>query len=159
MWFSTTSYRWNKKAVKCFSLPTWNRIISVAYVFTVDAIKTLVRCLVLSRLDYCNYLLSGMPQQLIDIIQKFTTLLQDSFLRTLNASMLHHYWINYTGFQQLKELNIKFLPCAMTQSEKLSRLTCLIYFNRTPHPVYCVPLLIPAVFGFQKERKRFKGGY
>ena len=73
--------------------------------------------------------------------------------------MLHHYWINYTGFQQLKELNIKFLACAMTQSEKLSRLTCLIYFNGTPHPVYCVPLLIPAVFGFQKKRKRFKGGY
>ena len=113
----------------------------------------------MSRLDYCNYLLSGMPQQLTDIIQKFTTFLQDSFLRTLNVPMLHHYWINYTGFQQLKELNIKFLPCAMTQSQKLSRLTCLIYFNGTPHPVYCVPLLIPAVFGFRKERKRFKGSY
>ena len=27
----------------------------------------------------------------------------------------------------------------------------------TSHPVHCVPLLTPAIFGFQNERKRFKG--
>ena len=46
------------------------RISSVRHVLTVDATKTLVTSLVLSRLDYCNSLLSGIPQQLIDKLQK-----------------------------------------------------------------------------------------
>ena len=46
------------------------RISSVRHVLTVDATKTLVTSLVLSRLHYCNSLLSGMPQQLIEKLQK-----------------------------------------------------------------------------------------
>ena len=46
------------------------RISSVRHVLTVDAAKTLVTSLVLSRLEYCNSLLSGIPQQLIDKLQK-----------------------------------------------------------------------------------------
>ena len=46
------------------------RISSVRHVLTVNATKTLVTSLVLSRLDYCNSLLSGFPQQLIDKLQK-----------------------------------------------------------------------------------------
>ena len=42
------------------------RISSIRHVLTVDATKTLVTSLVLSRLDYCNFLLSGIPQHLID---------------------------------------------------------------------------------------------
>ena len=45
------------------------RISSVRHVLTVDATKTLVTSLVLSRLDYCNSLLSAIPQQLIDKLQ------------------------------------------------------------------------------------------
>ena len=41
------------------------RIGSVRHVFTVEATETLVTSLVLPCLDYCNSLLSGMPQQLI----------------------------------------------------------------------------------------------
>ena len=47
------------------------RISSIRHVLTVDATKTLVTFLVLSCLDYCNSLLSGIPQQLIDKLQKF----------------------------------------------------------------------------------------
>ena len=46
------------------------RISPVRHVLTVDATKTLVTSLVLSCLDYCNSLLSGIPQQLIDKLQK-----------------------------------------------------------------------------------------
>ena len=46
------------------------RISSIRHVLTVDAAKTLVTSLVLSRLDYCNSLLSEIPQQLIDKLQK-----------------------------------------------------------------------------------------
>ena len=46
------------------------RISSIRHVLTVDATQTLVTYLVLSRLDYCNPLLSEIPQQLIDKLQK-----------------------------------------------------------------------------------------
>ena len=46
------------------------RISLIRYVLTVDATKTLVTSLVLSRVDYCNSLLSRIPQQLIDKLEK-----------------------------------------------------------------------------------------
>ena len=46
------------------------RISSIRHVLTVDATKILVTSLVLSRLDYGNSLLPGIPQQLIDKLQK-----------------------------------------------------------------------------------------
>ena len=42
----------------------------IRHVLTVGATKTLVTSLALSRLDYCNSLLSRIPQQLIDKLQK-----------------------------------------------------------------------------------------
>ena len=46
------------------------RISSICQYFTVDATKTLVSVFVLSRLDYCNALLSGVPQYLLDRLQR-----------------------------------------------------------------------------------------
>ena len=45
------------------------RISSIRHVLIVDATKTLVTSPVLSRIDYCNFLLSGIPKQLIDKLQ------------------------------------------------------------------------------------------
>ena len=39
----------------------------------------------------------------------------------------------------------------------LLRCTCLISFAFTSLPGHCVPLPTPASFGFQHERKSFKG--
>ena len=50
--------------------PELRRISSIRHVLTVAATKTHVTSLVLSCLDYCNSLLSGIPQQLIDKLQK-----------------------------------------------------------------------------------------
>ena len=47
-----------------------SRISLVRHVLTVQATKTLGTYLVLSRLDYCISLFSGMPQQFLEKLQK-----------------------------------------------------------------------------------------
>ena len=87
----------------------------------------------------------------------FKVVLLDSFSKPPNTHIFHHFWLNCTGFQSLKELITKFPPCAMMLSQILLRCTCLISFAFTSLPVHCVPLLTPASFGFQHERKSSKG--
>ena len=133
--------------------------------------------LVLSHLDYCSSLLSGIPQQLIDKLQKVQNcsarLIFKTSKRTHISPLLaklnwlpitqrindkiYHFWLNCTGFQSLKELITKFPPCAMMLSQILPRRICLISFAFTSLPVHCVPLLTLTSFGFQKERKSSKG--
>ena len=48
----------------------FRRISSICQYLTVDAAKTLVSAFVLSRLDCCNALLSGVPQYLLDRLQR-----------------------------------------------------------------------------------------
>ena len=45
---------------------------SIQHYLSSEATKTLVSSLVLSRLDYCNALLAGSPQVLLDQIQRAT---------------------------------------------------------------------------------------
>jgi hypothetical protein len=45
------------------------KIGSIRKYLTADATKTLVVSLVISRLDYCNILLAGLPQNLLDKVQ------------------------------------------------------------------------------------------
>ena len=46
------------------------RISSIRHLLTTEATATLVSALVLSRLDYCNSLLYGCPQHLLNKLQK-----------------------------------------------------------------------------------------
>ena len=46
------------------------RIASIRHLLTIDSTKTLVHSLVLSKLDYCNSLLSNIPKVQIDRLQK-----------------------------------------------------------------------------------------
>ena len=46
------------------------RISTIRHLLSVDSTKTLVSAFVLSRLDYCNSLLSGCPQHLLEKLQK-----------------------------------------------------------------------------------------
>ena len=58
------------------------RINSIRNLLSVDAVKTLVCSLVLSRLDYCNSLLIGLPQYLIKKLQGVQNAAARSILRT-----------------------------------------------------------------------------
>ena len=46
------------------------KIASIRHYLTTDATKTLITSLVISRLDYCNSLLVGIPQHLLDKLQR-----------------------------------------------------------------------------------------
>ena len=46
------------------------RISSIRHLLSTDATKTLVSAIVLSHLDYCNSLLFGCPQYLLNKLQK-----------------------------------------------------------------------------------------
>ena len=54
----------------CTAYIAIRQISSIRRFLTIQATKTLVCAFVLSRLDYCNALLSGCPQQLLDKLQK-----------------------------------------------------------------------------------------
>ena len=63
------------------------QISSIRHFLSVDAAKTLMTSLVLSKLDYCNSLLSGSPQYLIQLFQK----VQNTVARiTLRAPRAKH---------------------------------------------------------------------
>ena len=97
----------DKLSMKQVSKTCWSaylelhRISSVRHVLTFDATNTLVTSLVLSCLDYCNSLLSGIPQRLIDKLQKiqncsaqrifktFRIVLLNSFSKPPNAHIFH----------------------------------------------------------------------
>ena len=53
------------------------RISSIRHLLTVNAAKTLLCHFVLSKLDFCNFLLSGLPQYILDKLQRVQILQQD----------------------------------------------------------------------------------
>ena len=74
--------------------------VMISVFSTEDATKTLVTSYILSRLDYCNCLLIGTPNSVIQPLQnlKFRTLLQDLFSWHPVTTTQHLSWKNCTGF-------------------------------------------------------------
>ena len=133
------------------------RISSIKHVITVDATKTLVTSLVLSRLDYCNFLLSGIPQQLIDKLQK----VQNSSARLIfKTSKCTHV------SPRLAKLHS--LPIAQRIDYKISSLCYDVVSNTAP--LYLSDLLclyVPSrslrssadtrIFRLPTRKKKFRG--
>ena len=63
------------------------RISSIRRFLTEDAIKTLVTSYILSRLNYCNYLLMGTPHSVIQPLQK----MQNFAARLVLLASRHHH--------------------------------------------------------------------
>ena len=89
------------------------RISSIRRFLTEDATKTLVTSYILSRLDYCNCLLMGTPNSVIQPLQK----IQNFAARLVLLAPRHHHSTplleknNCTGFPFQNVLSIKPLVC------------------------------------------------
>ena len=107
-----------------------HRISLIRPYLTTQLTKTLICALVLSRLDYCNALLAGCPDYLIEKIQK----VQNSAARLVfKAKKRDHVT------PLLKDLH--WLPIQQRIKYKLSTL-CFNYFSATA-PAYISDLLTP----------------
>ena len=104
------------------------RISNIRHYFTIDATKTLICAFVLSKLDYCNYLLSGSPKQLLDKLQK----VQNSAARLVFKARKHEH---------IKPLPQKrpWLPVVSRIQYKVATL-CYKSFTES-YPVYLSELL------------------
>ena len=63
------------------------RISNIRHNLTIDATKPLLCAFVLSKLEYCNSLLSGSPKHLLDKVQK----LQNSAARLVFKALKHEH--------------------------------------------------------------------
>ena len=118
------------------------RISSIRRFLTEDATKTLVTSYILSRLDYCNCLLMGTPNSVIEPLQK----IQNFAARLVLLAPRHHHSIpllekNCTGFPFQNVLSIKSLVCVSVVLVLLISLNCCM---STLHLVHYALLLTPA---------------
>ena len=86
------------------------QISSICQYLTVDATKTLISAFVHSRLDYCNALLSGVPQYLLDRLQESKMQLQDSQSKLPNQTILLSFCTHSIGCQWQLEFSTKYPP-------------------------------------------------
>ena len=98
------------------------RISSIRHLLAVSATKTLLSAFVLSKLDYCNSLLCGSPQFILDKLQR----VQNSASRLVMKSR--------TGYQSAQGLTTRFHPCASTLSPTLLLSILLSVYPSTTLP-------------------------
>ena len=85
-------------------------ISSIRHLLTTQATQTLVCSLVLSRLDYCNSLLSGCPQYLLDKLQKVQNAAARLVCKVKKSDHIHPiletlHWIPVTHRISLQNFN------------------------------------------------------
>ena len=119
--------------------------------------KTLVKSQVLPGLDYCNSLLSGMPQQLIGKLQKVQNCSARLIFKTSKRTHASPLLTKLHWLPIAQRIEYKVSSVCYDVVSNTALLTCLTCFTSTSHPVHCVPLLTPTLFRFQNERKRSKG--
>ena len=102
-------------------------ISSIRHLLTTQATQTLVCSLVLSRLDYCNSLLSGCPQYLLDKLQKVQNAAARLVCKAKKSDHIHPiletlHWLPVTHHIQYKISTICFNSISGTAPQYLSDL-------------------------------------
>ena len=102
-------------------------ISSIRHLLTTQATQTLVCSLVLSRLDYCNSLLSGCPQYLLDKLQKVQNAAARLVCKAKKSDHIHPiletlHWLPVTHRIQYKISTICFNSISGTAPQYLSDL-------------------------------------
>ena len=102
-------------------------ISSIRHLLTTQATQTLVCSLVLSRLDYCNSLLSGCPQYLLDKLQKVQNAAARLVCKAKKSDHIHLvfetlHWLPVTHRIQYKISTICFNSISGTAPQYLSDL-------------------------------------
>ena len=102
------------------------RIGSIRQYLSVEATKTLVSSLVFTRLDYCNALLAGCPQVLLDKIQ-----------RVINCSACLIYKASKSAHVTPLLFDLHWLPISIRIQYKIAHLLphYLWYSSSIPHRV------------------------
>ena len=98
------------------------QISTIRKYLTIEATKTLVCSFVLSRLDYCNSLLAGCPQHLIDKLQK----VQNSAARLIFQARKHEHITPLLH-------SLHWLPIHARINYKLSVLCHNFFYDSSPH--------------------------
>ena len=107
--------------------PKIRHISSIRHLLTTQAAQTLVCFLVLSRLDYCNSLLLGCPQYLLDKLQKVQNAAARLVCRAKKSDHIHPiletlHWLPVTHRIQYKISTICFNSISGTAPQYLSDL-------------------------------------
>ena len=108
------------------------RINSIRNLLSIDAAKTLVCSLVLSRLDYCNSLLVGLPQYLIKRLQGVQIQQPNQYLQHPDLSTSHHSSRTFTGYLSIGESCTRSLHYVILHYLALAFNICLTVLMFTP---------------------------
>ena len=124
------------------------RLVKIRPFLSTDAANKLAVSFILTRLDYCNSLLAGLPDNKLNKLQRIQNHAARIVLRKPRHVSVHHCLEHSTGFQLKRGSNIKLLACAFSVSLTTPcHLTFLTFFIHTNHLERCA-LLTPLCFQF-----------
>ena len=135
------------------------RISSIRHLLSTDATKTLVSAFVLSRLDYCNSLLFGCPQCLLNKLQKVQNNAARLVLRVSNTDHISHHlaslhWLPIDSGIQYK---LSSLCYKCLNSTARDYLTELLRIYSQPANFAHLPILPFSVFPLYARTRLVKG--
>ena len=90
------------------------RIGSIRQFLSIQITITLVCAFVLSKLDYCNSILSGCPLHLLEKLQKVQNSAARLIFKSKKVNILPPFWNDFIGFLLNSESNTNFVPIAST---------------------------------------------
>ena len=115
------------------------RINSIRNLLSIDAVRTQVCLLVLSRIDYCNSILIGLPQYLIKRLQGVQNAAARSILRTPRSEHSR----TFTGYLSIEESCTRLLHYVILHYLALALNICLTLLIFTPLLDPCTHSQIP----------------